>query len=115
MFISIHVNAAGSDGKWHKATGWQVHVSPKGSAQSKRLADCLSIAADNWGIRVKRPSPRVNYWPGNFQVLNQTSCKAVLVENMFMDNSDDVAFLKSDEGNELLQSVIIEGIENFCK
>lgn len=29
--ISIHVNAAGSDGKWHNATGWSAFVSNNAS------------------------------------------------------------------------------------
>lgn len=29
MLPDFHVNAAGSDGQWHKACGWSVYVSDK--------------------------------------------------------------------------------------
>lgn len=28
ILVSIHVNAAGSDGKWHKASGWSAYTTP---------------------------------------------------------------------------------------
>ena len=36
--ISVHNNAAGADGKWHSAKGWQVYISLNASNNSKRLA-----------------------------------------------------------------------------
>jgi N-acetylmuramoyl-L-alanine amidase len=38
VFISIHINAAGGDGKWHNATGWSGWVAKKSSSNSKKLA-----------------------------------------------------------------------------
>ena len=44
IYISIHVNAAGADGKWHTATGWEAYTSV-GVTAADKLADCLYDAA----------------------------------------------------------------------
>ena len=44
IYISIHVNAAASDGKWHTGTGWEVYTSP-GKTSADDLATCLYEAA----------------------------------------------------------------------
>ena len=44
IYVSIHVNAAGADGKWHNATGWSAYTSV-GITASDRLATCLYDAA----------------------------------------------------------------------
>ena len=51
LYVSIHVNVAGADGKWHGASGWQVQVSTKASNNSKILAECLFDAANSKGIK----------------------------------------------------------------
>ena len=44
IYVSIHVNAAASDGKWHNGTGWEVYTSV-GKTKSDELATCLYNAA----------------------------------------------------------------------
>jgi N-acetylmuramoyl-L-alanine amidase len=44
IYVSIHVNAAGADGKWHNATGWSAYTSV-GITAADRLATCLYDAA----------------------------------------------------------------------
>lgn len=113
IFVSIHVNAAGSDGKWHAANGWSVFVSPKGSSNSKRLATLMTGEARKKGIKVRVPMPGREYWDGNFTVLNNTKMPAILVENLFQDNEKDVEYLESQEGKEVLASIIIGGILSY--
>ena len=48
-------------------------------------------------------------------VLKNTKCPAVLTENMFQDNKDDVVFLLSDEGFHELVRLHVEGIVNYIK
>ena len=45
VLVSVHVNAAGSDGQRHTATGWSCYTSP-GQTAGDRLADCLYRAAE---------------------------------------------------------------------
>ena len=41
LSVSVHCNAAGGDGQWHTARGWQVYVSNNASSNSKKLAQLL--------------------------------------------------------------------------
>ena len=110
LYVSIHIDASGNDGKWHQANGWSVRVSPKASKKSKVLADCLFDAAKANGLRMRQPTPKQKYWEQNLYVLNNTPCPAVLTENLFMDNVDDKSLLMSDEGRHIIERVHVEGI-----
>ena len=62
LYVSIHINAFGSDSQWHNANGWQVCVSPNASKKSKMLADCLFDAAKANGLKMRQPTPNQKYW-----------------------------------------------------
>jgi N-acetylmuramoyl-L-alanine amidase len=85
IYVSIHLNAAGSDGKWHNGTGWEIYTSP-GKTKSDRLATCLYESAKKNLPNVKF---RTDFSDGdpdkeaNLYVLKNTNCPAVLTENMF--------------------------------
>ena len=49
----------------------------------------------------------------NFYILRHTRCPAVLTENLFMDNRDDVAFLESAEGSQAIVNLHVEGIRRY--
>jgi N-acetylmuramoyl-L-alanine amidase len=51
----------------------------------------------------------------NLYVLKNTSCPAVLTENLFMDNKKDVEFLLSDKGFHSIVRLHVEGILNYIK
>ena len=61
LYVSIHVNAAGADSKWHDAKGWQVCVSTNASTNSKVLADCLFDAAKTHGLKMRQPTITQKY------------------------------------------------------
>lgn len=113
LYVSIHVNASGSDGKWHSGNGWQVCVSPKASENSKKLAEHLAVNAFEHNLRVREPRPGVRYWEQSLYVLNRTWCPAVLTENLFQDNKDDVDYLLSDEGRHIIERLHLEGILEY--
>lgn len=115
IYVSIHVNAAGSDGQWHNANGWQVCVSPVASNRSRMLAMALGLMADYHKLKVRRSNPDHLYWEQSLYVLNRTHCPAVLTENLFMDNEKDVEFLLSDEGRHTIERLHIEGIMGYLK
>lgn len=100
IYVSIHVNAAGADGKWHNATGWSAYTSV-GITASDRLATCLYDAAKK---NLEGKKLRTDYTDkdpdieSNFYILKNTNCPAVLTENFFQDNKDDVDYLTSDLG-----------------
>jgi N-acetylmuramoyl-L-alanine amidase len=113
LYVSIHVNAAGADNKWHDANGWQVCVSTKASASSKLLANCLFERASKAGLKCRKPQAFQNYWPQSLYVLNSTNCPAVLTENLFQDNKKDVDYLLSGPGIHNIVRLHIEGIIDY--
>jgi len=116
VYISIHVNAAGGDGKWHNATGFSVFVSNNASDNSKRLAKIFTeLASQNKQIKGNRCIPSAKYWQKNLYVLKNTLCPAVLTENLFQDNKSDVEFLKSDEGKLAIVTLHINAIEKYLQ
>lgn len=115
LYVSIHVNAFGSDGQWHSPCGWQVCVSPQGSERSKMLAACLYDAAQAHWLRVRKPAQAQKFWAQSLYVLNQTACPAVLTENLFQDNRKDVAFLLTDAGRQAIVALHVEGITKYIE
>lgn len=115
LYVSVHVNASNSDGKWHNANGWQVCVSPLSSNCSRLLANALAMKADSNKLRLRKPSSDRLYWEQNLYVLSRTHCPAVLTENLFMDNEKDVDYLLSDEGMHVIERLHVEGILGYLK
>lgn len=113
ILISVHCNAAGADGKWHNASGWSVFVSKNASNNSKRLAQSLYSEAKKNKLQGNRSVPKEEYWVQSLAICKDTNCPAVLTENMFQDNEEDVALLLSDEGKEKIASVHVQGILNY--
>ena len=116
IFISVHCNAA-SNGEWTNARGWSAYTT-KGQTQSDMIADCLYEEAEKQLIGQKiRTDYRDNDkdWEENFYVLNNTKCGAVLTENFFMDNKEDVAYLNSNEGKRAIVNTHVYGIINYIK
>lgn len=117
IYISIHVNAAGADGNWHNATGWSAYTSV-GVTASDKLATCLYDAAKN---NLKDKKLRMDFsdkdsdLESNFYVLKHTNCPAVLTENFFQDNKNDVEYLTSNLGIHQIIRTHVEGILNFIK
>lgn len=115
VLVSVHVDAAGSDGQWHTATGWSCYTSPCQTA-GDRLADCLYRAAEK---HLQGHKIRTDYSDGDadkeagFYILNRTKCPAALVECGFMDNRESLQFLVSPEGRKAIISVIVDGILEY--
>lgn len=113
LYFSIHVNAAGADGQWKSATGWESHIAKNASEKSKLIANILSEEIEKRGIKVRRPLKTQNYWCSNFYVLVNTPCPAVLCESGFMDNKKDCEWLLSKEGKETLLDAYKTAIERY--
>lgn len=135
IFVSIHSNAAGGDGKWKSAGGWCVYTSP-GQTKADALATSLWNAANKvlepykerfavlkeQGTYDSRQKPMRADWSdgdpdyeARFYVLVHTSCPAVLTESLFYDNKADMEFLLSEEGKRLITQLHVDGIINYIK
>lgn len=113
ILISVHCNAAGADGKWHNACGWSVFVAQNASSNSKRLARNLYEEAEKRELKGNRSVPKEKYWVQSLAMCRDTNCPAILTENMFQDNKEDVAFLLSEEGKRLIIDTHVQGVLNF--
>ena len=115
IYVSIHVNAAGSDGQWHNATGWEAYTSV-GVTSADKLAECLYDAAKKNLVGKKLRVDKTDNDQDkeyNFYILKHTLCPAVLTENFFQDNKDDIDFLTSDKGFHQIVRLHVEGIINY--
>ena len=115
LVVSVHCNAAGADGKWHDARGWQACVSLNASAKSKQLASYLFDAAQVEGLKMRSPKPGQKWWAQNLAICRDTLCPAVLTENLFQDNLADMEYLLSDEGRKAIVNLHVNGIINYIK
>jgi N-acetylmuramoyl-L-alanine amidase len=115
LLVSIHNNAAGGDGKWHEARGFSAHVGLNASSKSKMLAQYLWNEAIQQGLKGNRSVPATPYIAQNLAICRDTACPAVLTENLFQDNKEDVELLLSEEGKEKVTATHVNAIVNFIK
>lgn len=115
VLVSIHNNAAGSDGKWHSASGFSVFVSKNASSKSKKLARIFTDNATDMGLMGNRCVPTEKYWVKSLAMTRDTACPAVLTENLFQDNQEDVDFLLSEEGKRTIVALHVNSIIEYIR
>lgn len=112
--VSIHLDACPpNDGKWHNARGFSIRVAKNASQKSKKLARCLYEQAEALGLKGNRSVPPEKYWVQNLAICRDTNCAAVLTENLFQDNKEDVAFLLSKKGKDAIVQLHLNGLLNY--
>ena len=133
LYVSIHVNAAGSDGNWKNAGGWCAFTT-KGNTKSDIAAECFYKEAEaelkeyelimangiKQGVYSKQQRPyRTDKADGdkdlesNFYVIYYSKCPAVLTENLFQDNPEDVAYLTSERGINAIVNLHVNGVIKY--
>ncbi|MDE6272910.1 MAG: N-acetylmuramoyl-L-alanine amidase [Muribaculaceae bacterium] len=119
VLVSIHNNAAGSDGKWHAARGFSVFVSKNASSKSKDLAAMFTDLAKERDLTGNRSIPTCKYWTwpltkkADIYILSKSRCPAVLTENLFQDNFADIDFLNSEEGMQKLVELHVDALKKY--
>lgn len=111
--VSIHNNAAGADGRWHDARGFAVYVSNNAGQGSRRLAAEFYAGAKARGLTGNRATPPQGFWQASLAMCRDTKCAAVLTENLFQDNREDVAYLLSSEGKTAIADLHVNAISNY--
>lgn len=115
ILVSIHANAFGDGHEWTKPSGWSVYTS-KGRTKSDNLATCLAEAAKkylpNMKMRADFSDGDVDY-EESFFILRRTLCPAVLTENGFYTNEDDLRFMESQTGIRAIADLHVEGITEY--
>ena len=118
LYISVHGNAAGNGKQWMKARGWSIYTT-KGFTASDPIAEVFIRKAEELlpsiGAKVRKPSSKKyeEDWEENFYVLAHTVMPAVLTENLFYDNLEDVEIMMSEEGQEVLARIHVEAIKEI--
>lgn len=105
-FVSIHHNAY--TGNWNAATGIEVYTDKNPTNEDLKLADCIYGRLVNYTGLKGRGIKRANY-----QVINQNTIPAVLVEGGFMDSTNDYNVITSDEGQDAYARAVAEGLVEF--
>lgn len=115
ILISIHANAVGNGSDWMTAKGWEAY-STRGKTKSDTLADFLYKRADK---NLEGRKIREDWTDGDrdkeadFYIIKKAYCPAVLTENFFYDNKDDLKYLTSDEGVHAVARLHVEGIVDY--
>lgn len=115
ILVSIHCNAAGNGSDWMSARGWEAWTSV-GKTKADKLATCLYEDAEHCLPGMKIRKDMTDGDPdkeSGFYILKHTKCPAVLTENLFQDNREDVAFLLSEEGKRAIISLHVWGIMKY--
>lgn len=113
VLLSIHNTAAGSDGRWHSASGWSAFVSHNASVASCRLATILTEEAASRKLLGNRCTPPEGFWRADLAICRNTVCPAVLTENMFQDCPEDVAFLSTQEGFDAIVDLHVDALLKY--
>lgn len=118
LLVSIHSNAFGNGEEWTDPKGWSVWTSV-GKTMADELATELYAAAVN--VLPEDRKLRKDMADGDpdyedqFYILRKTQCPAVLTENFFHTNRDDLAFITSEAGKECITRLHVEGIANYIR
>lgn len=117
ILISIHSNAAGSGANWTTARGWSAYTT-RGNTKSDMLCEYIyEEAAKNFkGMKIRTDKTDGDSdMESDFYIIKNTKCPAVLSENFFHDNAEDVKFLLSQEGKEKIMRTHVDGIINYIE
>ena len=120
IFISMHSNAIGDINEWSNATGYSIWTT-KLENNSDVLADCIIKRAEE-ALPLYKKHIRKNMnaylkkdYESNFYVIKAANCPAVLAENWFHTTKSDVAWLKSEQGQNTIVDFHVKGIADYFK
>lgn len=117
ILVSIHCNASGSGSEWMTARGWEAWTSV-GQTKADKLATCLYESAEEVLPGMKIRKDMTDGDPDKeegFYILKHTKCPAVLTENLFQDNKEDVDFLLSTKGKKAITDLHVKGITKYLE
>ena len=117
ILISIHANASGNGQKWMAAKGWSAYTT-RGTTKSDTIAEYLYAEAEKNFVGRKIRADKSDGdkdWEANFYICRKSKCPAVLTENFFYDNVDDIKYILSEEGRQAVIKTHIDGITNYIK
>jgi N-acetylmuramoyl-L-alanine amidase len=117
LLVSIHSNAAGNGSAWMQGRGWEAYTTV-GKTKADELAECLYDAAKECFVGMKI---RTDTKDGDsdkeagLYILKNTKCPAVLTENFFHDNKEDVEYMTSAAGKAAIVKCHVDGIMKYIE
>jgi len=112
ILISIHINASPLEGWDDKACGESVFVCTNASGASVKLGQYFYEGVIKMNLKGNRCVPSEHVWRANYKILRGVDCPAILTENLFMTNHNEVKYLLSDKGKETIVNLHIMAV---CK
>lgn len=110
LFISLHSDALGMGDKWYDANGYSIFTSVSDTKSDKYAKVFEEVAKEKLEPYKKKVR---GLYEKNFYVLKHTICPAILLEQLFYSNEEDLEFLESDEGVKVLVDIIVEAIKRI--
>ena len=117
IMISVHSNAMGDGSAWMKGRGWSADTTT-GKTVSDKLADFLYEEAERnfKGMKIRKDfSDGDPDWESNFYICKKSRCAAVLTENFFYDNIEDLKYILSEEGKDAVVKTHVDGIVKYIE
>lgn len=117
IVVSIHANACGNGNKWEKAYGWEAYTSV-GQTESDYIAEIFYKNAEEifYDRRIRYDlTDKDKDREVSFYILKYTKCPAILTENFFYDNIDDIQFILSENGKEKIIDLHVKSIIQYVK
>ena len=108
FLISIHSDGMGMGTDWHPAKGITTFIFTNAGKVSQRYANVIQneLICEMHGLTISRGVKR-----GNYQILRETNCPAVLLELGFHTNKEEVQKMLTDEWLDK----VTDGILNACE
>jgi N-acetylmuramoyl-L-alanine amidase len=119
LFISVHSNACGDGLTFNKAKGWSIYTT-KGETKSDEIATTFFNVADEelpkYGFTTRKDITDGDPdYEENFTVIYKTWCPAVLTENLFFTNKEEVKWLMSEEGRQVIADIHVKAIKKIVE
>jgi len=108
LLISVHANAAGNGSQWHNARGFGVFYDTKRGEGVKKVArifadniakGTMDEAIDEYAMPVLGYNGLIET-SARYSIIYFPNCDALLLELGFMDNKEEVEYLKSESGRD---------------
>lgn len=108
ILISIHSNAGGGMGN-------EIFVYTHASDRSKKIANifCETYLKELPQFNFRKHSNDQYFKQENFQMLRETNCAAILLENLFFDERQQADFLTSTAGQQAFATTIRKAIQTI--
>ena len=110
VLVSVHTNAYGNS--WNDASGFRVYAysnKSKGYALGQIYLDNADSLLSPYKIKVQM-EPNIE---PSFYILRKTKVPALLTENLFHTNKNDLAFLQSYNGRDTLLQVHLKSLIQY--